>query len=144
MTPIEFTLWLNGAAGVIGPDGPTPEQWARVQSKLTECIGQLVASRLLEEAEDVYKRKTEEEKRKAYNAQLAAQLAAMRAQSQSQMSKMLAGTIDDLALKSLMGSGISAPFGAGSITLSMGAPDLPELALPDAPTLEWTAAKPTK
>ena len=104
MTPIEFALWLNGATGVMGDEPPTAEQWARVQEKLNECVGQLVANRLLEEAEDVYKRK-------AYQVQLDA----LRAQAQAQMSKMLARDIDALAFKSM--AGISAPFAGGIVTL---------------------------
>lgn len=112
MTPIEFALWLNGAVGVMGDEPPTPEQWARIQEKLSGCVGQLVAARLLEEAEDVCKRKAEEEKRKAYQVQLDA----MRAQAQAQMSKMLARNIDTLAFKSM--AGISAPFAGGIVTLA--------------------------
>lgn len=52
MKPIEFVLWLNGAAGLVGDQPPTPEQWATMCEKLEETVGGIVAARLLERAED--------------------------------------------------------------------------------------------
>jgi hypothetical protein len=52
MTPIEFVLWLNGAAELVGDQPPTPEQWATMREKLGETVGGLVAARLLERAEE--------------------------------------------------------------------------------------------
>lgn len=54
-TPTEFVLWLNGASGVMGPDGPNGEQWARIQEKLGEAIGKITADRLLERADEQIK-----------------------------------------------------------------------------------------
>lgn len=52
MSPVEFVLWLNGAAGIIGDQPPTPEQWSTIREKLGETVGGLVAARLLERAEE--------------------------------------------------------------------------------------------
>lgn len=57
MTPIEFTLWLNGAAGILGDQPPTQEQWVAIQEKLGEAVGAIVASRLLETASEVQREK---------------------------------------------------------------------------------------
>ena len=51
MKPVEFVLWLNGAAGLVGDQPPTPEQWATMCEKLREAVGGIVAARLLERAE---------------------------------------------------------------------------------------------
>lgn len=59
MTPIEFVLWLNGAAELVGDQPPTPEQWATMREKLGEVVGGLVATRLLERADEVLKRRCE-------------------------------------------------------------------------------------
>ena len=53
MTPIEFVLWLNGAAELVGDQPPTPEQWAVMREKLGEAVGGIVANRLLERAEQI-------------------------------------------------------------------------------------------
>lgn len=55
MTPVEFVLWLNGAAELVGDQPPTPEQWATMREKLGEAVGGLVATRLLERAEECAK-----------------------------------------------------------------------------------------
>lgn len=52
MKPVEFVLWLNGAAELVGDQPPTPEQWATMREKLGEAVGALVAARLLERAEE--------------------------------------------------------------------------------------------
>lgn len=52
MNPVEFVLWLNGAAELVGDQPPTPEQWATMREKLGEAVGGLVAARLLERAEE--------------------------------------------------------------------------------------------
>lgn len=54
MKPAEFVLWLNGAAELVGDQPPTPEQWATMREKLGEAVGELVAARLLERAEDAF------------------------------------------------------------------------------------------
>lgn len=68
MKPVEFVLWLNGAAELVGDQPPTPEQWATMREKLGEVVGGIVAARLLERAEehakaDERRRKEEAEKR---------------------------------------------------------------------------------
>lgn len=70
MKPVEFVLWLNGAAELVGDQPPTPEQWATMREKLGEAVGGLVAARLLERAEetlrdDERRKKVEAEKRAA-------------------------------------------------------------------------------
>lgn len=70
MTPVEFVLWLNGAAELVGDQPPTPEQWATMREKLGEAVGGLVATRLLECAEETLRanerrKKEEAEKAKA-------------------------------------------------------------------------------
>ena len=72
MKPVEFVLWLNGAAELVGDQPPTPEQWATMREKLGEAVGGLVAARLLERAEetiraDERRKKEEAEKREAYS-----------------------------------------------------------------------------
>lgn len=52
MKPVEFVLWLNGAAELVGDQSPTPEQWATMREKLGEAVGGLVAARFLERAEE--------------------------------------------------------------------------------------------
>lgn len=70
MKPVEFVLWLNGAAELVGDQPPTPEQWATMREKLGEAVGGLVAARLLERVEetiraDERRKKEEAEKREA-------------------------------------------------------------------------------
>ena len=55
MTPTEFTLWLNGASEIVGDEPPTPAQWAAMREKLGITVGKIVASRLLEQAEEAIK-----------------------------------------------------------------------------------------
>lgn len=55
MTPTEFTLWLNGASEIVGEEPPTPAQWAAMREKLGSTVGAIVASRLLEQAEEAIK-----------------------------------------------------------------------------------------
>lgn len=33
MKPVEFVLWLNGAAELVGDQPPTPEQWATMRRR---------------------------------------------------------------------------------------------------------------
>lgn len=75
MKPIEFVLWLNGAAELVGDQPPTPEQWATMREKLGEAVGGLVAARLLERAEetiraDERRKKEEAEQREAMKQML--------------------------------------------------------------------------
>jgi hypothetical protein len=67
MTPIEFVLWLNGAAELVGDQPPTPEQWATMREKLGETVGGLVAARLLERAEETLRA---DERRKKEGAEM--------------------------------------------------------------------------
>ena len=74
MKPVEFVLWLNGAAELIGDQPPTPEQWATMREKLGEAVGGLVAARLLERAEEHAKA---DERRKKEEAEVMKQLSEM-------------------------------------------------------------------
>lgn len=81
MKPIDFVLWLNGAAELVGDQPPTPEQWATMREKLGEAVGGIVAARLLERAEEHAKaderRKNEEAEKVKAMGQMLAQRAAM-------------------------------------------------------------------
>lgn len=81
MKPVEFVLWLNGAAELVGDQPPTPEQWATMREKLGEAVGGLVAARLLERAEETLsadeRRKNEEAEKVKAMGQMLAQRAAM-------------------------------------------------------------------
>lgn len=46
MTPYEFTLWMNGATGVI-EDVPNNQQWARIKEKLEQTIGDMAKEKLV-------------------------------------------------------------------------------------------------
>ena len=72
MTPTEFVLWFNGATGVIGEDGPTPEQWAVVREKLGEAIGKITADRLLERAEESVRKDSDRRRMEGYLANMGA------------------------------------------------------------------------
>lgn len=93
-TPTEFVLWLNGASGVMGPDGPNGEQWARIQEKLGEAIGKITADRLLERADEQIK-VDQERLEKDLKVQ------AMREQAQNHMAAMMAQQMDALTMKHL-------------------------------------------
>ena len=81
MKPVEFVLWLNGAAELVGDQPPTPEQWATMREKLGEAVGGLVAARLLERAEETLRaderRKKEEAEKHEIMQKMLAQRAAM-------------------------------------------------------------------
>lgn len=81
MKPIEFVLWLNGAAELVGDQPPSPEQWAIMREKLGEAVGGLVAARLLERAEETLRaderRKKEEAEKHEAMKQMLAQRGAM-------------------------------------------------------------------
>lgn len=72
MKPVEFVLWLNGAAELVGDAPPTPEQWAIMREKLGEAVGGVVAARLIERAEEALRaderRKKEEVMKQALEA----------------------------------------------------------------------------
>lgn len=73
MSPVEFVLWLNGAAELVGDQPPSPEQWATMRGKLGETVGGLVAARLLERAEETLRadeRKNAMEQMFGYQAQV--------------------------------------------------------------------------
>lgn len=79
MKPVEFVLWLNGAAELVGDQPPTPEQWATMREKLGEAVGGLVAARLLERAEEHAKADERRKKEEAEKAKVMEQLLAQRA-----------------------------------------------------------------
>lgn len=74
MKPIEFVLWLNGAAELVGDQPPTPEQWATMREKLGEAVGGIVAARLLERAEEHAKADERREKGEADKAEAMKQM----------------------------------------------------------------------
>jgi hypothetical protein len=78
MKPIEFVLWLNGAAGLVGDQPPTPEQWAIMREKLGEAVGGIVAARLLERAEEHAKADERRKKEEADKAEAMKQMLAQR------------------------------------------------------------------
>lgn len=79
MKPIEFVLWLNGAAELVGDQPPTPEQWATMREKLGEAVGGIVAARLLERAEEHAKADERRKKEEAEKAKIMEQMLAQRA-----------------------------------------------------------------
>jgi len=81
-SPIEFVLWMNGAAGLIGDAAPTPDQWAKMREKLSEAVGGIVAKKLLEEAEEVSRRRERDSemlRAKQYEAEMMQKVYAHRA-----------------------------------------------------------------
>lgn len=52
MKPVEFVMWVRGAVDVCGDEPPSKEQWDRIRSATAEAIGHLVASKMLDRAED--------------------------------------------------------------------------------------------
>lgn len=79
MKPIEFVLWLNGAAELVGDQPPTPEQWATMREKLGEAVGGLVAARLLERAEETLRADERRKKEEAEKAKVMEQMLVQRA-----------------------------------------------------------------
>lgn len=78
MKPVEFVLWLNGAAELVGDQPPTPEQWAIMREKLGEAVGGIVAARLLERAEEHAKADERRKKEEADKAEAMKQMLAQR------------------------------------------------------------------
>lgn len=75
MTPVEFVLWLNGAAGLLDGQPPTPEQWNVINDKLGEAVGRITSDRLLEHANEAMNRQREYEEKQYHAKQaMAAQL----------------------------------------------------------------------
>lgn len=102
-TPTEFVLWLNGASGVMGPDGPNGEQWARIQEKLGEAIGKITADRLLERADEQIKVDQERLEKDL-------KMQAMREQAKSQMAATIQQQMDALTMRHLAPqAGLAAP-----------------------------------
>lgn len=60
MKPLEFVLWLNGAAGILGDTPPSPEQWKQIHDNLGATIGPIVAAKLLERADQLVDRDEQE------------------------------------------------------------------------------------
>lgn len=79
MKPIEFVLWLNGAAELVGDQPPTPEQWATMREKLGEAVGGIIAARLLERAEETLRADERRKKEEAEKAKIMEQMLAQRA-----------------------------------------------------------------
>lgn len=53
MTPLDFVLWLNGVLDATGDDSPTAAQMAKIKEKLAETVGPIVASKLLDRADQL-------------------------------------------------------------------------------------------
>lgn len=51
MTPLDFVLWLNGVLDATGDDQPTAAQMAKIKEKLAETVGPIIASKLLDRAD---------------------------------------------------------------------------------------------
>ena len=133
MKPIEFVLWLNGAAELVGDQPPTPEQWATMREKLGEAVGGIVAARLLERAEEHAKadeRRKKEEADKAEAMKQMLEMAKMRsnvglAGYQAQMEAYQARV--DLETQKMLGLARALP--AGTIL------EVPEMPKPHNPGL---------
>lgn len=131
MKPIEFVLWLNGAAELVGDQPPTPEQWATMREKLGEAVGGIIAARLLERAEEHAKadeRRKKEEADKAEAMKQMLEMAKMRsnvglAGYQAQMEAYQARV--DLETQKMLGLARALP--AGTIL------EVPELPKPHNP-----------
>ena len=120
ITPTEFVLWLNGAAGVMG-EAPTSEQWEAIKEKMNESLGFLAAKKLLERAEDQIVRDREIELKRAAaieqmnrHAQFNADIARHQAMIDIHTAKV------DLATKTGLGSVLlAAPSEKQSVLSSM-------------------------
>lgn len=53
MTPLDFVLWLNGVLDATGDDPPTAAQMAKIKEKLAETVGPIIASKLLDRADQL-------------------------------------------------------------------------------------------
>lgn len=118
MTPLEFVLWLNGAAGVVGEQPPTAEQWAKMHEKLDEVVGGIVASRLLEEAEGLAKKR--EEQRIAAEQMFG--IRKVQLEQQARMAQAYAQQLDELTYKTLAATTSTAvPTNGGILSALLGA-----------------------
>ncbi len=112
MNPVEFVLWMNGAAELVGDQPPTPEQWATMRGKLGETVGGLVAARLLERAEETLRA---DERKNAMKQALALGVYQPRADPRAQMVRDLAND--------------------PSVGIISEVPELPTLKFPELPNL---------
>lgn len=102
MKPLEFVLWLNGAAGILGDTPPSPEQWKQIHDNLAGTIGPIVAAKLLDRAdalvdEDEVKRNLELEKAKLMQQYLTQQLYANKSALSNDITRQIYGYSDQLA-----------------------------------------------
>ena len=93
MKPVEFVLWLNGAAELVGDQPPTPEQWATMREKLGEAVGGLVAARLLERAEETLRADERRKKEEAEKAKAMEQMSKVRSNHGPQKMLSLANAL---------------------------------------------------
>jgi hypothetical protein len=93
MTPLEYALWLNGAASLVD-EAPTPEQWAKIREKLADVMGGLVAMKLLENARVL----SEEQERKRRATE---ELYKLRAASIQSLGAQYAQRIDQMMVDAL-------------------------------------------
>lgn len=118
MTPIEFTLWLNGAVGVLGDQPPTPEQWIAIREKMGEAVGQIVSSKLLEHAEDVRRQQEKDAKAEVEKRLIMEQMQAMKLEAQKKYAYDAAVAKENTVYGVLSGSGVVAmqDYGLGVTT----------------------------
>lgn len=93
MKPVEFVLWLNGAAELVGDQPPTPEQWATMREKLGEAVGGLVAARLFERAEETLRADERRKKEEAEKAKVMEQMSKVRSNHGPQKMLSLANAL---------------------------------------------------
>lgn len=123
MKPVEFVLWLNGAAELVGDQPPTPEQWATMREKLGEAVGGLVAARLLERAEETLRA---DERRKKEEAEKNEAMKQMLEMAKLRNMEMYKAQVDLEAQKML---GLARALPAGTIL------EVPEMPKPHNPGL---------
>ena len=116
MSPVEFVLWLNGAAELVGDQPPTPEQWATMREKLGEAVGGLVAARLLERAEETLRADERRKKEEAVkNESLKQALELMKSQRAARLSPGLAGLQAQVDAYAQSAHGLADALPAGTI-----------------------------
>ena len=129
MNPVEFVLWLNGAAEIVGDQPPTPEQWATMREKLGEAVGGLVAARLLERAEETLRADERRKKSEEATEQMFEAMKVWRATS------VPLYPADMEAYRAKIDSEIQKLHDAAA-TVSMGTfPEAPEIPKPHSPGL---------
>lgn len=81
MTPLDFVLWLNGVLDATGDDPPTAVQMSKIKEKLAETVGPIIASKLLDRADQLAR----EEERTSISAAQALSLMRLKHEEESRM-----------------------------------------------------------